>query len=323
MGRRASAASSADGLPGSCRRPWRQVLGTSARPPREASAADPWRTPHSVDSAPAPSVYRARHHHRLRRWGAPASAADSTHHSASNPSSASAPSTRSSPRLVIAGTFSKNTHRGPTSRTTRSSSKKRPLRAPSRPAPLPATEMSWHGKPPATRSTRPRQACPLNVVTSSWISISAGSQPSSRRAANTRRQYGSISTAQTGRCPSSSEPSRPPPAPANRCSSRRVTAQPPAPVALQRRQAAAGWPHARQAQRLAGRGVAWRPKKKRGARTTWGRSRSEEGEEPCARLGCLPLLTTAVRRLSQLAAVDNFGLDACGASASRPWPRGR
>lgn len=135
---------------------------------------------------------------RFLRWGAPTSSAPSTSHSASNPISASPARTVSSPRLRSADTFSRKTYLGPTSRTTRRTSNHSPLRSPWMPARLPALLMSWQGKPAQTRSTHPRQGRPSKLVTSPWMG-QASSSPSAIRAASTRWQYPSASTATTMR----------------------------------------------------------------------------------------------------------------------------
>jgi len=121
---------------------------------------------------------------------------------------------------VSIGLFSTNANRGCTSPMIRAISVHIPLRSPSRPSPFPAMETSWHGKPPAMQSTIPRHGLPSNVVTSSKIG-NQGSTPSFCLADRTCWQYGSISTAQTGICPSSMSESIPPPAPAKRWRVRR------------------------------------------------------------------------------------------------------
>jgi hypothetical protein len=120
--------------------------------------------------------------------------------------------------LMSMGEFSTKTRRGRTSPTIRANSRHSPLRSPPIPAPLPAQEMSWQGKPPHTASTRPRQGFPSKVRTSSQMG-NLGRMPSRCRWSNTDRQYASISTAHTQVCPRSIPPRIPPPAPANRCSS--------------------------------------------------------------------------------------------------------
>ena len=160
----------------------------------------------------------ARSHNLARRWGNPTASAPSTSHSASYPISARSPRTLASPRPTSKGEFSRNANSGRTSLIIRCISRQRPERAPSMPAPFPAAEMSWHGKPPDTTSTRPRHGRPSKVRTSSQTG-KVGSSPSFCRASNTLADQGSSSTAQTVRNPSSSLPSIPPPAPAKRCSS--------------------------------------------------------------------------------------------------------
>jgi hypothetical protein len=96
-------------------------------------------------------------------------------------------------------------------------------RGSSAPLCLPAWDHGWQGNPPATTSTRPRHGLPSNSRMSANTG-NGGRHPSACRASKTRRQYLSISTAQTGVCPSSMPPRMPPPAPANRWSSRRESA---------------------------------------------------------------------------------------------------
>jgi hypothetical protein len=88
---------------------------------------------------------------------------------AERPNPARSPRTVPSPREVSIGEFSTRTKQGSTSQTTRAISRQSPLRLPSRPSPLPATLMSWHGKPPETTSAAPRHARPSKVRTSSQI----------------------------------------------------------------------------------------------------------------------------------------------------------
>lgn len=148
-----------------------------------------------------------------------ASAADNTPHCASNPISAKSRKTTPIPRPVSIGEFSTKTKRGPTARMILAISRHNPLRVPSIPSPSPAALMSWHGKPPQTASTRPRHGLPSNVPTSSQIG-NLGRYPSRWRWSRTALRNGSISTAQTGVCPSKILPRMPPPHPAKRWSSR-------------------------------------------------------------------------------------------------------
>lgn len=147
-----------------------------------------------------------------------ASAADRTPHLASYPIAAKSPRTTPSPREVRIGEFSTSAYRGRTSLMIRDISDQRPLRSPSSPAPFPAAEMSWHGKPPVTISTTPRQGFPSKVRTSSQIGYGSR-HPSSCRAMSIPRADASISTAHTVRHPRSLPPRMPPPAPANNASS--------------------------------------------------------------------------------------------------------
>ena len=116
--------------------------------------------------------------------GAPTSSAPSTSHSASYPISARSPRTLASPRPTSKGEFSRNANSGRTSLIIRCISRQRPERAPSMPAPFPAAEMSWHGKPPDTTSTRPRHGRPSKVRTSSQTG-KGESKPSFCRASST------------------------------------------------------------------------------------------------------------------------------------------
>ena len=109
-----------------------------------------------------PLLASAKIQMRSRKCWAPQSAAESTHHSASNPISAKSPRTTPSPREVSIGEFSTNTNRGRTSLIILAISRHRPLRSPSSPAPFPAALMSWQGKPPETTSTVDRKSTRLN-----------------------------------------------------------------------------------------------------------------------------------------------------------------
>ena len=79
---------------------------------------------------------------RFRLCGAPTSSAPTTSGQAAYPSPSRPSRTTSAPRVRRAGTFSASTQRGRTSSMIRSISNQRPDREPSRPAPLPAHEMS-------------------------------------------------------------------------------------------------------------------------------------------------------------------------------------
>lgn len=107
------------------------------------------------DSFPPPVllVWASRNHLFLR-CGAPISAADTHVHRQSYPRSVNSLMTVRSPRVRMAGTFSRKTNFGVSSRVSRIISKKSPLRSPARPAPAPATLRSWHGygKPPTIMS---------------------------------------------------------------------------------------------------------------------------------------------------------------------------
>ena len=146
------------------------------------------------------------------------SAAPITVHFASYPSAVRSPRTRSSPRVTSIGLFSTKTYLGRTSPTTLAMCAHIPDRFPLIPTPFPAAEMSWHGKPPDMTSTMPRHGLPSKVCMSSQIG-KGGKNPSFCLAHSTLAGYGSHSTAQTVRHPSSFPASMPPPAPANRASS--------------------------------------------------------------------------------------------------------
>src|SRR5690606_31894658 len=93
----------------------------------------------------------------------------STPHLALYPSAARSARTTPSPLEVSIGEFSTQTKRGRTSRMILLNSLQRPERDPVIPAPFPAALMSWHGNPPHTTSTSPRQGLPSKVRTSSQI----------------------------------------------------------------------------------------------------------------------------------------------------------
>ena len=98
------------------------------------------------DSSPRPRLRAwASKNHRSRIWQAPISAADTIVHRQSYPSAVNSKRIRSSPRRVIAGTFSKKMYLGRISRVRRMISKNNPDRLPSKPAPVPARLISWHG----------------------------------------------------------------------------------------------------------------------------------------------------------------------------------
>ncbi len=98
---------------------------------------------------------------------APTLAADIIHHLQSYPNEVISLTTRNPPRVVIAGTFSKNMNRGSISLAKRRISKKSPLRFPSKPFPCPAIEISWHshGNPPKMISTSSvSSGSPVNLI---------------------------------------------------------------------------------------------------------------------------------------------------------------
>lgn len=144
-------------------------------PPLSSNTVHIWRYMHA---------WWARSHNLARRWGNPTASAPSTHHAASYPMRARSPRILASPLLTSRGEFSRNANSGRTSLIIRCISRQRPERAPSMPAPFPAAEMSWHGKPPDTTSTRPRHGRPSKVRTSSQTG-KGGSKPSFCRASST------------------------------------------------------------------------------------------------------------------------------------------
>lgn len=130
-------------------------------------------------------------------------------HSRSYPPSASSPSTVPRPRDRRPVTFSTRTHRGSRSRMIRSISDQRPDRVPSAiPVPRPARDTSWHGKPPAMRSTGRSSVAPTRRT--STCRGTSGQCFSRTRLAN-----GSHSTCQAQVIPARSSPRSSPPIPAN------------------------------------------------------------------------------------------------------------
>ncbi len=164
------------------------------------------------------SVSQASTHVLSRSCGAPQLPLPITHHRASYRTEARLPRTLASPPRISIGEFSTKTKRGRTSHTIRNISRQRPERAPSIPAPLPASDKSWQGNPPQTMSAIPFHGLPSKVVTSSQMG-KGGRIPSRCRWMRHFLAYGLISTAQTGACPRRIPPRIPPPQPANRCSS--------------------------------------------------------------------------------------------------------
>lgn len=148
-------------------------------------------------------------------WGAPSSAAERHSHSASYPSASRSCRTTSSPSLMRSDEFSANTHSGLTSPAMRANSHHRHDLLPRMPVRSPSGDTFWHGKPPHSTSQQPAHCLPSKVRTSSHMG-NGSSIPSFWRATRTSRQNLSSSTAQTVLHPSSSPPSRPPPAPAKR-----------------------------------------------------------------------------------------------------------
>ena len=142
--------------------------------------------------------------------GAPTARAGMQCHSASCPISAKAPNTSGAPRTSIPATFSSRILGCPTMRTARRIYQNSPERSPASPAPFPANDMSWHGKPAVTRPTGPR-AEKSAVVTSSYCGTPGQCLP------RTLRAYGLISqNATVWKSPARSSPRLKPPAPANK-----------------------------------------------------------------------------------------------------------
>ena len=133
----------------------------------KGARSDPWSLPSLSPQLPVHWEW-ASIQIRSLRCGAPTSAADTIVHRASYPSALSSKRTRSSPRTARAGTFSRKTYLGRHSRTSRKTSNTRPLHPPAKPAPLPATLISWQGNPPLIMSIS-GSSSPLSVCTSSQI----------------------------------------------------------------------------------------------------------------------------------------------------------
>lgn len=162
---------------------------------------------------------------RLRRWGTPKNCASRTAHSMKlgpNPAISLRTASKSSPpRLDKAPTtFSQIAHRGKVpavasriSLMIRVASKNNPLRLPSNPARLPATDKSWHGDPNVMTSTGGRSA-PLTVATSPQRGTVG------QWWARVCWQCGSHSTCHPHSHPAASSPRSKPPTPANRLPNR-------------------------------------------------------------------------------------------------------
>lgn len=138
---------------------------------------------------------------RSRWWLAPTSDAGTTIHSASNPRRARLRRTSPNSRPELADssprTFSKNPHRAPVSRSSRTI-QGQSHRSSSSPRPFPAWETGGHGKPPTMPSTRPRHSAPSKVLRSDQTG--AGSRaPSSMRDERSWAAKASRSTQQTTR----------------------------------------------------------------------------------------------------------------------------
>jgi hypothetical protein len=105
----------------------------------------------------SPSARAPTMNTRLRRCGTPKKRESRIRHATPYPRSASVPSTtpKSRPPLLLSspGTFSTRTHPGRKASMTRANSWNSPERSPASPRRCPATETSWHGNPPARRST--------------------------------------------------------------------------------------------------------------------------------------------------------------------------
>lgn len=147
---------------------------------------------------------------RARRCGAPTSLADIGIDRHAYPSSSKSRTMTSCHLRAPSVTFSTTTQRGRSSLMMRANSRHRPERFPARPAPFPAPERSWHGKPPQMRSTGARVARPT-------VHTSSNRFASGQCLASTALQKGSFSTCQSvGPSPAHSSPSSKPPIPANR-----------------------------------------------------------------------------------------------------------
>ena len=111
---------------------------------------------------------------RSRIWAAPRSAACMQFQIASYPSAAKSPSTRANhaprPPESSSETFSTTATPGRTSPIIRAKCVQRPERSPSMPSRSPASDKSWHGKPPQIASTAIPSAASRSAVSSrmSW-----------------------------------------------------------------------------------------------------------------------------------------------------------
>lgn len=144
---------------------------------------------------------------RSRSWLPPTALAGMQCHCVSYPTWASAPRTAPIPLLSNSATFSSSSFGRPTMRTVRMTCQKSPERSPASPAPFPASDTSWQGKPAVTRSTGP-QCSKLAVATSSYCGTSG------QCFANTRRGNSSISqNATVSKPPVRSRPREKPPMP--------------------------------------------------------------------------------------------------------------
>ena len=131
-------------------------------------------------------------------------------HSVSYPIEAMAPSTEPIPLSSKAATFSSSSLGRPTMRTVRRICQKSPERSPDKPAPFPASERSWQGKPAVTKSTGPID--PNSAVVTSSYCFTSG-----QCLANTSRGNSSFSQKATvSKPPVRSSPRLKPPIPENR-----------------------------------------------------------------------------------------------------------
>src|SRR5262245_18041783 len=102
-----------------------------------------------------------------------------------------------------------STYRGRSCPTRRAYSNQRPLRVPSIPARFPACDKSWHGNPPASRSTV-SSSLPVSLVISRYLFTSG------QCFASIFWQNGSFSTCHLQIHPARASPTSIPPIPLNR-----------------------------------------------------------------------------------------------------------
>lgn len=139
--------------------PFGSALDTDPSSPCSAtsdgpSPRDPLRLPGCSRRRRRSGLEEAMTKIRRRRWGAPTSAADSAKARVPYPIASRSSRTSESQRCLPDATFSTTTQFGRSSPMIRRNSNQRPERVPSLiPAPLPAEETSWQGKPPQMTST--------------------------------------------------------------------------------------------------------------------------------------------------------------------------